>query len=163
MASGDTLAIFTALHNEPPSANYATFSARNNHPILDFSLAEIGIFSFVLPRHYAGGGVTVYMHYAMRTAESNDIQLDTTFERMGGYPGIDLDSDNFDATGVEGSETTVPSNSGNMDTVNNVHTDGARLDNLEIGEGGRLKITRTAVSADATGFLELYFVELKET
>ena len=35
---------------------------------------------------------------------------------------------------------------------------------LAVGEGGRLKITRTAVAGtDASGDLELVFVELKET
>ena len=36
MASGDTLTIFTPLHNEPPSSNPATLDIRNQHPVLDF-------------------------------------------------------------------------------------------------------------------------------
>ena len=163
MASGDTLAIFVPQMNEPPSANAATLDLRNFHPVLDLALTEIAIFSFVLPRNYAGNGITVYMHYAMSTATANDIRLNTTFERIGDQQQ-DIDSDGFDATGVTGTDTTVPGTSGNVDIVNNAHSDGARIDSLAVGEGGRLKITRAAVAGtDATGDLELRFVELKET
>ena len=163
MASGDTLLIFTPLMNEPPAATYATFDTRNQHPVLDFALTEIAIFSFVIPRNYAGSGITVYLHYAMSSAEANDIQLDTTFERIGDQQQ-DLDADGFDATGVAGADTTVPGTTGLVDIINNVHSNGARIDSLAVGEGGRLKITRTAVAGtDATGDLELLFVELKET
>lgn len=163
MASGDTLAIFMPLQNEPPAATFATIDERNAHPVLDFALTEIGVFSFVIPRNYGGGGITVYLHYALSSATTNDIRLDTTFERIGDQQQ-DIDSDGFDATGVNGTDTTVPGTSGLVDIVNNVHSDGARLDSLAVGEGGRLKITRTAVAGtDAAGDLELLFVELKES
>lgn len=163
MASGDTLLIFHPYMNEPPSSSYATLDLRNQQPVLDFALTEVTVFSFVLPRNYGGGGITVYMHYSMETATSNDIRLDTTFERIGDQQQ-DVDSDGFDATGVNGTDTTVPGTSGYVDIVNNAHSDGARIDSLAVGEKGRLKITRTAVAGtDATGDLELHCVELKET
>ncbi len=163
MASGDTLAMFVPQHNEPPASSFARYDTRNSHPVLDMALTEIVIFSFALPRNYGGGGITVYLHYAMSSAAANDIRLDTTFERIGDQQQ-NLDSDGFDATGVNGSDTTVPGTSGLVDIVNNAHSDGARLDSLAVGEGGRLKITRTAVAGtDASGDLELCFVELKET
>ena len=96
MASGDTLLIFTPLSNEPPAADYATFDTRNQHPVLDFALTEEAVFEFVLPRNYGGNGITVYKHYAMSTAEANDIRLDTTFERIGDGQQ-DIDGDGFDA------------------------------------------------------------------
>ena len=163
MASGDTLVVFTPLHNEPPASNYARLDTRNQHPVLDFALGKIAIFSFVMPQHYAGGGVTVYSHYAMTAATADDIRLDTTLERIG--DGVqDLDSDGFDATGVDGTDTTVPGTSGHVDVVSNAHSDGARLDSLAVGEGGRLKVTRTAVAGtDASGDLELVFIEIRET
>ncbi len=163
MASGDTLLTFHPYNNEPPAALYATLDLRNNHPVLDFALTEIAIFSFVLPRNYAGGGITVYFHYALTTAVANDIRLDSTFERIGDQQQ-DIDADGFDATGVDGTDTTVPGTSGLVDIVNNVHSDGVRLDNLDVGESGRLKITRTAVAGtDAAADLELLAIELKET
>lgn len=162
MASGDTLWAFVPQQNEPPSSDYARYDNRNQHPVLDFALTEIAIFTFLLPRNYDSSGITIYLTYAMSTAEANDIRLDTTIERIGNVQ--DLDSDGFDATGVNGTDTTVPGTSGIPDTVNNVHSDGVRLDSLAVGEWGRLKITRTAVAGtDASGDLELRGVELKET
>ena len=79
MASGDTLIIFTPLANEPPTSNYATLDTRNNHPCLDFdaSTNESAIFSGIMPQSYAGTtGITVYLHYAMSTATSGDIDWD---------------------------------------------------------------------------------------
>lgn len=163
MASGDTLATFTPQMNEPPAANFGTPDTRNAHPVLDMAIDEIAIFSFVVPRHYGGNGITAYMHYAMSSAEADDIRLDTKFERIGDQQQ-DIDGDGFDATGVNGTDATVPGTTGLVDIVNNVHSDGARLDSLAVGEGGRLKVTRVNVSgSDAAGDLELRFVELKET
>lgn len=163
MASGDTLLTFHPYNNEPPTSNYATLDLRNNHPVLDFALGEIAIFSFVVPRSYGGSGITVYKHYSMETAVANDIRLDTTFERIGDQQQ-DIDSDGFDATGVNGTDTTVPGTSGLVDIINNAHSDGDRIDNLAVGESGRLKITRTAVAGtDASGELELIAIEIKET
>ena len=78
MASGDTLLVFTPLHNEPPSSNMATLDTRNQHPVLDFdaSTNESAVFSSVMPQAYGGGGVPVYIHYAMSTATSGDFDWD---------------------------------------------------------------------------------------
>lgn len=163
MATGQTLITFLPNNAEPPSSNYATHDRRNQHPVLDFALTEVAVFSFVLPRNYSGGGITVYLHYSMTSATANDIRLDTTFERVGDGQQ-DVDSDGFDATGVNGTDTTVPGTSGHVGIVSNAHSDGARLDSLAVGEKGRLKVTRTAVAGtDASGDLELHAVELKET
>lgn len=162
MASGDTLLIITPQCNEPPSSNFATLDTRNNHPVLDFTLDEIGIFSGVLPRHYDGGGINIYLHYAMTSAVADDINLETSIERIGDQQQ-DIDSDSF-ATAQSTGDITVPSTSGNVDIVSTAHTDGAQMDNLAIGEGFRLKIERVAVSGtDASGDLELRFIEIKET
>lgn len=163
MATGDTLQVIFPQNHEPAASGAGTPDTRNEHPVIDLALTETFICSVLIPRHYGGGGITVYLHYALSSATSNDIRLDTTFERIGDQQQ-DIDSDSFDATGVNGSDTTVPGTSGLVDIVNNAHSNGARLDSLAVGEGGRLKVTRTAVAGtDATGDLELRFIELKET
>jgi len=163
MASGDTLLIFTPLHNEPPASNAATFDVRNAHPVLDFDAAtsEDAVFSGVMPQHYGGGGVTVYIHYSMATATANTIDWDAAFERIGDGQQ-DVDSDSFAAANSE-DDTTVPGTSGHVDVVSIAFTDGADMDSVAAGELFRLKVTRDAASDDATGDAELHAVEIRET
>ena len=163
MASGDTLIVWTPQAGEPPSATYATHHVRNQHPVLDFALTEEIRFSGVMPRHYAATtGVTVYLHYSMSSAIANDIKLETSFERIGDQQQ-DIDSDGF-AAAQDTTDITVPGTSGLVDIIPSTHTDGAQMDSLAVGEGFRLNVKRVAVAGtDATGDLELRFVELKET
>lgn len=163
MASGDTLLSWNALANEPPASSYATLDFRNAHPVLDFDASsnEDAVFSGVMPRHYDGGGVTVYLHYAMTSATSGDIDWDAAFERIGDQQQ-DIDSDGFAAANSV-DNTTVPGTSGLVDIVNITFTDGADMDSVAVGEGFRLKVTRDAASDTATGDAELRFVEIKET
>ena len=164
MSSGDTLLIFTPLHNEPPSANAATLDTRNLHPVLDFDATtnESAVFSAVMPQSYAGTiGVTVYLHYAMSSAEADTVDWDVAFERIGDQQQ-DLDSDNFAAVNSV-DNTTVPGTTGLVDIVSVAFTDGADMDSVAVGEGFRLKVTRDAASDDAAGDAELVFVEIRET
>lgn len=163
MASGDTLLIFTPLHNEPPSSNPATLDIRNQHPVLDFDAGtnEDAIFSAVMPQHYAGGGVTAYIHYAMSSAEADTVDWDAAFELIGDQDQ-DIDGDGFAAANSV-DNTTVPGTSGLVDIVTIAFTDGADMDSVLVGDGFRLKITRDASSDDAAGDAELRFVEIRET
>lgn len=164
MASGDTLLVFTPYHNEPPSSNYATLDTRNQHPCLDFdaSTNESAVFSAIMPRNYTGTtGVTVYIHYAMSTAEVNTVDWDVAFERVGDQQ-LDIDGDSFAAVNSV-DNTTVPGTSGLVDIVNVTFTDGVDMDSVAAGELFRLKVTRDAASDDAAGDAELYAIEIKET
>lgn len=162
MASGNTLLTFTPQCNEPPVSNFATFDTRNGHPVLDLALNEIGVFSGVMPRHYGGGGITIYAHCAMSSATSNDIKLETYLERIGDQQQ-DIDADGFAAAQNSG-DITVPGTSGNVDIISTTHTDGEQMDSIAVGEGFRLKVKRIAVGGtDASGDLELCFIEIKET
>ena len=163
MASGNTLAIFIPQSNEPPSSNPATLDTRNQHPVLDFDAAtnESAVFSSVMPRQYSGGGLTVYIHYAMSSAVAGDIDWDISFERIGDQQQ-DLDSDGFAAVNSV-DNTTVPGTSGLVDIVSVSFTDGADMDSIAVGEGFRMKVTRDAASDTATGDAELRFVEIEET
>jgi hypothetical protein len=163
MASGNTLLQFTPLHNEPPSSNPATLDTRNLHPVLDFDATtnESAVFSAIMPRHYSGGGITVYIHYAMTSAEANTVDWDVAFERIGDQQ-LDIDGDSFAAVNSV-DNTTVPGTTGLVDIANVAFTNGADMDSVAVGEGFRLKVTRDAASDDAAGDAELLFVEVKET
>lgn len=165
MASGDTICTFTPLHNEPPASNPAILDTRgvSSHPVLDFDATtnEHAIFSAIMPRHYGAGGVTVYIHYAMSSAEADTVDWDVAFERIGDQQQ-DLDADGFAAV-QSVDNTIVPGTSGLVDIVSVAFTDGAQMDSVAVGEGFRLKVTRDAASDDAAGDAELVFVECKET
>ena len=162
-ASGDTLLIFVPQSYEPTSSNFASIDTRNLHPVLAFdgSTNESAVFSAVMPRSYAGGGLTVSIHYAMTTATSGDIDWDVAFERIGDQQ-LDIDADSFAAVNST-DNTTGPATSGNVDVITVTFTDGADMDSIAAGEGFRMKVTRDAVSDTDNTDAELRFVEIKET
>ncbi len=162
MASGDTLAKFLPQSVEPLAANTAAFDTRNQHPVWDFDAAtnEFIVFTEIMPRNYDGGGVILYIHYAMSSAEADTIDLDGAFERIGDQQQ-DLDSDGFAAV-QSVDNVTVPGNAGDVDIVSIAFTDGAEIDSIAVGELYRLKITRDADNDDAAGDLEYRGAELVE-
>ncbi len=162
MASGETLAIFSPLHNEPPSSNFATLDLNNLHPVLDFNGGsnEEAVFSYIMPQHYSGGGVTVYLHYAV-AGTTGDIDWDAAFERIGDQQ-LDIDGDSFAAVNsVDG--TSIPGTSGLVDIVSIAFTDGADMDSIAVGEMFRLKIIRDAASDTNGNDAHLLMVEIRET
>jgi hypothetical protein len=163
MASGQTLCVFTPQNNEPPASNYATVDDRNGHKVLDFDATtqEAAVFKGVLPRHYAGGGITVYVHYAASSATTGTGGWDVAFERVGDG-AQDLDSDGF-ATAQTITAATVPGTAGLVDILNVAVSDGANIDSIAVGETFRLRVRRDVANDTATGDLELVAVELKET
>jgi len=163
MASGNTLLIFTAHANEPTLTNYATLDIRNQHPCLDFddTTNEDAVFTGVMPQNYAGGGVTIYLHYSMSSALTGDIDWDVAFERIGDQQQ-DIDTDDFAAV-QSVDNTTVPGTSGLVDIVNVAFTNGAQMDSIAVGELFRIKITRDATNDTSTGDAELHSIEIRET
>jgi hypothetical protein len=149
--------------NEPPASNFATIDTRNSHPVLDFdgSTNESAVFTFVMPQAYSGGGVTVYIHYAMTSATSGDIDWDVSFERVGDQQQ-DIDSDSFAAV-QSVDNTVVPGTSGNVDVVSVSFTNGAQMDSCAAGEVCRIKITRDAASDTDNTDAELVAAELRES
>ena len=164
MASGETLCVFLPQDNQPPASNYATLDTRNSHAVLDFDAGtdESAVFGSVLPRHYAGGGLTVTCYCLMSSATSGNVVLQGSVERNDS--GTDLDSDSF-ASAQSSSATAVNGTSGAVFTVTITFTSGAQMDSLAAGESFRLKINRDADNASdtATGDLELLRVEIKES
>ncbi len=162
MPAQSTLLVFTPFANEPPSSNYASMNLRNLHPVLDFddSTNESAIFTGILPKQYSGGGVTVYIHYCMKSAVADVIQWDVSFERIG-EEVLDIDSDSF-ATAQSGNDT-VPGTSGHVGVIAVSFTDGAQMDALVAGESFRIKVTRNAATDTAVGDAQLVAVEIRET
>ena len=164
MASGDTLIVFGPYHNEPPAANFATLDTRNLRPVLDFDATtnESAIFSGVMPQSYVGTtGVTVYLHYAMSSAEADTVDWDVAFELIGDQ-GLDIDGDSFAAVNSV-DDTEVPGTTGLVDVVSVAFTDGADMDSVAAGDEFRMIVTRDAASDDAAGDAELTKVEIRET
>lgn len=163
MATGQTLCTFFPTDNEPPSSNYATFDARNGHPTLDFddTTQETAIFTGIVPRHYGGGGITVYIHAMLTSATSGTLGWDVSFERMSDAT-TDLDSDSF-ATAQTVTAATVPGTSGVVLVLNVAVSNGANMDSIAVGEAFRLRIRRDVANDTATGDAEFVACELKET
>lgn len=166
MASGNTLLIFTPHSNQAPASAYATLDARNAHLVLDFdgSTDEEAVFPGVLPRHYAGGGVTVYHHIAFTSATSGSVRLQGAFERMDAS-SLDIDSDSF--ASFQSAGGSAPGTSGQIIVVAITFTDGSQMDSVAAGEAFRYKLRRdadgTSGTDDITTDMELLRIEIKET
>jgi len=166
MASGETLIEFTPLHNEPPAAAYATLDTRNAHPCLDFDGAtdEEAVFTGILPRNYAGGGLTIVTYWSFTSATSGSLRVQTSIERID-VSSLDIDADSFATANSAGG--TAPGTSGQVIAVTTTHTSGAQMDSLAAGELFRFKIRRDADGTSGTDDIvsdaELLGVEIRET
>ena len=166
MASGNFLASFTPLSNEPPASAFATIDTRNGHVVLDFDGAtdEEAVFSGVLPANYAGGGLTIDTYWAFTSATSGSLRVQTSIERID-VSSLDIDADSFATANSAGG--TAPGTSGQVIKVTTTHTTGAEMDSLAAGEAFRLKIRRdadgTSGTDDITTDAENLRVVIKET
>ncbi len=162
MASGNTLAVFGANQNQPPSTGFAYYGRVNNHPILVFDATSdtVAVFADLLSRTYAAGGITLTLIWCADTATSGNVVWTAAFERDNG--GSSITSDSF-ATAQSATEA-VPGTSKTLVYTTITFANGD-IDGLLAGEAFRLKITRDAdhASDTATGNVFLLRVELKET
>ena len=127
----------------------------------DDTTQETAIWSFVLPRHYGGGGITVYVHWAATSATTGTGGWDVAFERIGAAQQ-DIDADSF-ASAQTITAATVDGTSGNVSITSVAVSNGANVDSIAVGELCRIRIRRDVANDNATGDLELLAVELKET
>lgn len=163
MASGQTLVAWLPQAHEPPTTNPATLDTRNSHPVLDFDTTtqEIAIFSGVMPRNYAGGGITVTVSWMATTAVTGTGAFDVAFERIGAAQQ-DVDADGF-GTATASAAVTVPATSGHTAMTAIAVTSGANVDSIAAGESFRLRLRRNVALDSAAGDLEVRAVELRET
>lgn len=170
MASGDSLCFFPAEAGIPPAANYATLDVRAGSgvivPVLDFddTTDETIYFKGLMPLHYAGGGVTVTVHWMATSATSGTISLDVAFMSVTD-DADDVDTKAFAA--VNNANPTTASATGEVDYATVTFTDGADMDSVAAGEVFFLKVTRDADGTTSTdnlsGDMELVAVSIKET
>jgi hypothetical protein len=166
MASGNTMCVFTPMDNEPPATIFAVLNVRNAHPTLDFdgSTDWEAVFTGVLPRNYAGGGLTVLLHIMFTSAVSGNSSWQVAFERMDDST-LDTDADSFAA--FLQAQCTPNGASGVMTLISIAFSSGAAMDSLAAGEMFRLKVHRdadgTAGTDDITTNAQLVGVEVKET
>jgi hypothetical protein len=167
MSTGDTLYVFHPYNIEPPATNYAALFARNQHIVLRFdpTTDEEAVFSTVMPQHYDGGGIDVYIHYSVDTAETGDVVFQSAFERIGDQQQ-DVDSDGFASFQCSGA-VGVPGTTGLVDILSISHTS-SEIDGILAGEKFRLKIRRDADNTCATDSvtandIEVHAIEIRET
>ena len=167
MASGDTLAVFVPLHNEPPATIAATLDIRNNRLALDFNDAadEEAVFTGIMPQHYSNAtGITIHIWWGSATDQTTgDVDWEFAFERI--ITGVtDLDVDSF-AT-AQNLDADAPGTASLIVEDTLAITKGANMDSIVAGDLFRLKVRRDADDAtndDMDGDAELYAIEIRET
>ena len=164
MASGNTLAVFTPYAAEFPAANFPQLYLRNRHPVLGFDATtdEACTFTSIMPRNYAGGGLTVYLHItdANDTNAAHASYWDVSIEAL---VAQDIDSDGFAAVQ---STHVHPNGTSGIPVIGTItFTDGAQMDSVAAGGLFRIKVNRDANngSDDWANDAELIAVEIKET
>ncbi len=145
---------------------FATFDTRNNKSIVDFDAAsnEVAMFQGFMPRHYAGGGLTITVGWMATSATTGDTSWAIFFMSVSD-DADDLDIKNFAAPNTN---TTVdaPSASGEVDYFTITFTDGADMDSIAAGEMFYLLLMRDAQDStndDMAGDAEFVFMEIQET
>lgn len=132
MSSGDTLFQFFPAHHEPPSSNFMAPSIVAGAPVLaaDDTTDEKAIFRGIVPSHYAGGGVTAAIHYAMASATTGQIRLEGSFARASSGQNVNsLSWSTAQAVNV----AAVPSSAGNIDIATMTFTAGAQVSSIAAG------------------------------
>jgi hypothetical protein len=162
VASGDVLCVFGPRGNEPPTSNFATLDTRNTQVVLDFDTTtqETAIWSGVMPYHYGGGNITVYVHSSMTSATSGTVGWDVTFEAIG--TAQDTDSDGF-ATAQTITAATVSGTSGVLLVQSVTCTAGSTgTDSVAAGNKFRLRVRRDVANDTAAGDAEIHAVVVRE-
>ena len=160
LSASAVVVVFTPLHNQPPSSNYATLDTRNSHPVLDFDTTtqETAIFQGAMPANYNSTGLTVTIEASLTSATSGTLGWDVAFENM---TGLDIDADSF-ATAQTATAATVPATSG-QPLRHTVSFSNSQIDGLAAGDPFRLRIRRDVSNDTATGDAELISVKVEMT
>lgn len=170
MASGNTLIVYTARDGVPSATAGAVHaisaggsSPAEGFPVLayDSSTDETVDFIGVMPRNYAGGGLTLTLYWES-TQTTGNVVWNAAFRRIND-DAVDTDtSHNYDYNAVT---ATTASAAGEVDYATITFTNGSDMDSLAVGELFVLRITRDADNASdtLTGDAFLVAIEIKET
>jgi hypothetical protein len=165
MASGNSLVAFSATDNHPPATNAAVPDVRNGIPVLNFdaATAQAARFDSVLPRHYAGGGLTATLAWMAATATTGNTMWTLAIMRLAAA-GDDLDADSF-ATAQAAAAAAADATSGKLTYTTITLSAGANIDSLAVGEAFRVEVKRDAANGSDTmaGFAQLVSAEIRET
>ncbi len=145
---------------------FATLDTRNNKLVLDFDAAsnEVAMFQGFMPRHYAGGGITVTIGWMATSATTGDTSW-AAFCKSVSDDADDLDTKSFAAPNLN-QAVDVASVSGEVDYFTITFTDGADMDSIAAGELFYLLLMRDAQDStndDMAGDAEIVFIEIQET
>jgi hypothetical protein len=165
MASGNTLAVFSPLHNQSPASSYATLGSRNAHPTLEFLAGadNAAIFGGMLPRNYSGNGITLTLVWMAASATSGNARWLCDWERLQNNT-TNAGSDAFDGADAQAVNSAAPGTSGIV-TYQTLAFTNAQIGGLMAGEAFRLRVKRNGSNGGdtMTGNAQLLRVEVKET
>lgn len=118
-------------------------------------------FTGYMPRSYAGGGITVQLHWMAATATAGTIGWDVSIERVSDS-ATDLDSDSFAAAQTVNA-VEVNATSGVPSTGSAAFTNGSQMDNVVAGDLFRLRVRRDVATDTAAGDAQLLGIEVRES
>lgn len=133
---------FNASQGVAPSSNFATFSSRNLHGILNFdqTTPESIIFESSLPNSYNSGANLILRIYWTSQLTTGDVVWSAAFEAID--DSLDIDSDGF-AAAVQASAVSTNATSG-IRSVSTLIFNNSEADSIAAGSPFRLQITRVA-------------------
>jgi hypothetical protein len=160
MAINDTLLIFDALANQPPTSGFATLDVRGDLLVLDFdaSADEQAQFIAKVPSHYKGGDLELEVTWTSTAATTGNAKLRVELTRVAA--GDNLDS--LPAVAATGSITLVAPAASGVLTASSFAA--LAVADLVAGDFLRVQMTRLATDGADTmaGDVELVCVEVKE-
>ena len=170
MATGDTLIVFTALHNVPPTTRFATFDTyvsgdtpTQEWAVLDFdpgATTEFADFLGVCPGQYDDStAITVVLMWSS-DATTGNVKWDVAFKTLTD-DADDTDSKAFDTIQ---SSTDATANAAGEIAYTTINFTRAEADNLTANELFALRVERDSADAGDTmdsNDAELHAVEIK--
>lgn len=159
MAVGDTVAILTPHQNDPPSSSFGTLDTVTNKLVVDLAVGESVEIGTLMPQHYGGGNLQAFIHYAMSSATSGNVQFRVSIWRIADATATQTESY---GTTVSTGDVAVPGTAQLKDVTSTTHDSAAERDSLAVGEEYYTKVERIAATSEASGDVEFRKVEWRE-